>query len=209
VYGVAATTSVPLNWTWIDDPDWLPAMRSARRLTGERPDSRTRRPGSSPKGDQLVHMQINNRRALQAGLSLRPLAHEPRPPGRGPSTPAQDDTSPTAPCARTRSRPPSPVHAWTALESRSPSRAGIAPGCTSMVATASGSNAAKIPPRWQGLNSGAPSSVIRFWSGPPAAPKGCSQVRWPSQFLAPSAQRLPRNNRAHLQWRGARYLPLR
>jgi 2'-hydroxyisoflavone reductase len=74
VYGVAAITSVPLSWTWIDDPDWLRSY--AFRTT---PDGRTSGftysvPWIIPEGDQLGHMQINNRRALQAGLSLRPLA---------------------------------------------------------------------------------------------------------------------------------------
>lgn len=74
VYGVAATTSVPLSWTWIEDYEWL---RSYPLRTA--PDGTTRGLGYAvpwliPEGIDRGHMRIDNGRALAAGLTLRPLA---------------------------------------------------------------------------------------------------------------------------------------
>lgn len=74
VHGVAATTSVPLSWTWIEDYEWLRAypLRTA-------PDGTTRGLGYAvpwliPEGIDRGHMRIDNTRALKAGLTFRPLA---------------------------------------------------------------------------------------------------------------------------------------
>jgi 2'-hydroxyisoflavone reductase len=78
VHGVAATTSVPLGWTWIDDYDWLRSYPLHRRQDGSTAGLTYSVPWIIPEGDELGHMQIDGRRALAAGLHLTPLADTAR-----------------------------------------------------------------------------------------------------------------------------------
>jgi 2'-hydroxyisoflavone reductase len=78
VYGVAAVTSVPLSWTWIDDYAWLKAYPLRRRDDGTTSGLEYAVPWILPEGDALGHMQIDSRRAMAAGLTFRPLAETAR-----------------------------------------------------------------------------------------------------------------------------------
>lgn len=73
-YGVAATTSIPLSWTWIDDYEWLKTYPLRRREDGTTSGLEYAIPWVLPEGDALGHMQIDNRKAISAGLTYRPLA---------------------------------------------------------------------------------------------------------------------------------------
>lgn len=74
VYGVAATTSVDLTWTWVDDHDWLERYPFRTLSSGETGGLTYSVPWVLPRGDQLGHMQIDNGKARAAGLTYRPLA---------------------------------------------------------------------------------------------------------------------------------------
>lgn len=74
VHGVAACTSVDLTWTWIDDHDWLESYPFRTLPDGTTAGFTYSVPWVLPRGDQLGHMQIDNRKARAAGLAFRPLA---------------------------------------------------------------------------------------------------------------------------------------
>lgn len=74
VYGVAATTSVDLSWTWIEDYDWLRNYPLRRTQDGGTMGLIYAVPWIMAEGDQLGHMQIDGSRAIAAGLTFRPLA---------------------------------------------------------------------------------------------------------------------------------------
>jgi 2'-hydroxyisoflavone reductase len=74
VYGVAAVTSAPLTWTWIEDYDFLRSYALRTSPSGEATNLTYSVPWIMPEGDELGHMQIDGRRAWSAGLVLRPLA---------------------------------------------------------------------------------------------------------------------------------------
>jgi 2'-hydroxyisoflavone reductase len=74
VYGVAATVSVPLSWTWIEDYDWLRRYPLRRAEDGTTQGLTYAVPWIMADGDELGHMQIDGRRAWAAGLQPRPLA---------------------------------------------------------------------------------------------------------------------------------------
>lgn len=78
VYGVAATVSAPLSWTWIEDYEWLKAYPLARHEDGTTSGLLYAVPWIMAEGDDLGHMRIDGRRALAAGLSPRPLAETAR-----------------------------------------------------------------------------------------------------------------------------------
>jgi len=78
VYGLGATTSVPLSWTWIEDYEWLKAYPLRTRQDGSTSGLEYAIPWVLPEGDALGHMQIDNRKALAAGLTFRPLADTAR-----------------------------------------------------------------------------------------------------------------------------------
>jgi len=78
VYGLGATTSVPLSWTWIDDYEWLKAYPLRTRRDGSTSGLEYAIPWVMVEGDALGHMQIDNARALAAGLRFRPLAETAR-----------------------------------------------------------------------------------------------------------------------------------
>jgi 2'-hydroxyisoflavone reductase len=78
VHGVAATTAVPLSWTWIEDYEWLRSYPLNRQQDGSTSGLTYSVPWIIPAGDELGHMQIDGRRALAAGLRLRPLADTAR-----------------------------------------------------------------------------------------------------------------------------------
>jgi 2'-hydroxyisoflavone reductase len=78
VYGVASITSAPLSWTWIDDYEWLRNYPLRRRDDGTTSGLEYAVPWILPEGDALGHMQIDNRRAIAAGLVYRPLADTAR-----------------------------------------------------------------------------------------------------------------------------------
>jgi 2'-hydroxyisoflavone reductase len=63
VYGLRAVTSKPVRWVWADDYEFLKAQRLLYAI-----------PWLLPEGDELGAARINNRRALAAGLTFRPLA---------------------------------------------------------------------------------------------------------------------------------------
>jgi 2'-hydroxyisoflavone reductase len=78
VYGLGATTTVPLNWTWIEDYEWLKAYPLRTRPDGSTSGLAYAIPWVLPEGDALGHMRIDNRKALAAGLTFRPLADTAR-----------------------------------------------------------------------------------------------------------------------------------
>lgn len=78
VYGLGATTAEPLSWTWIEDYEWLTAYPLRRRNNGSTSGLQYAVPWIMAEGDALGHMQIDNRRALSAGLTYRPLADTAR-----------------------------------------------------------------------------------------------------------------------------------
>ncbi len=65
LYGVRAVTSSPVQFTWVD---WSfleeHGLRGGSEIPGWRP----------PEGDWLNYGRIDNRRALEAGITFRPLA---------------------------------------------------------------------------------------------------------------------------------------
>jgi 2'-hydroxyisoflavone reductase len=78
VYGVAAITAVPLSWTWIEDYAWLKQYPLRKNQDGTTEGLVYSVPWIMAEGDDLGHMRIINRRALAAGLKLRPLADTAR-----------------------------------------------------------------------------------------------------------------------------------
>jgi 2'-hydroxyisoflavone reductase len=78
VYGIAATTSVPLTWTWVDDYDWLKNYPLRTLENGATEGLLEAVPWIMVDGDELGHMRIDGRRALAAGLTPRPLADTAR-----------------------------------------------------------------------------------------------------------------------------------
>jgi len=74
VYGLGATTAVPLSWTWIEDYDFLTKYPLRRAQDGRTSGLVYAVPWIKVEGDEIGHMQIDGRKALQAGLTLRPLA---------------------------------------------------------------------------------------------------------------------------------------
>jgi 2'-hydroxyisoflavone reductase len=74
VHGVAATTSVPLSWTWIEDHEWLKSYPLRQLQDGRTFGLTYAVPWMIPEGDNLGHMQIDGSRAIAAGLTFRPLA---------------------------------------------------------------------------------------------------------------------------------------
>ena len=63
VYGIRATTSAELSWTWIEDYDFLKEQEVTYAI-----------PWILPDGDYLGSQSIDNARAKAAGLTFRPVA---------------------------------------------------------------------------------------------------------------------------------------
>lgn len=63
VYGLRACSGEPVSWVWADDHAWL----AEHQLVGFVP-------WILPVGDEVAYMRVNPRRALEAGLTIRPLA---------------------------------------------------------------------------------------------------------------------------------------
>jgi 2'-hydroxyisoflavone reductase len=63
VYGVAATTSAEIDWTWIEDYEFLREHRVGFAV-----------PWIMPTGDNLGSQRIDVSRAKESGLAFRPLA---------------------------------------------------------------------------------------------------------------------------------------
>lgn len=78
VYGVAAITSAPLSWTWIEDYEWLKQYPWRRGQDGSTEGLLAAVPWIMADGDELGHMRIDGSRALAAGLKPRPLADTAR-----------------------------------------------------------------------------------------------------------------------------------
>jgi 2'-hydroxyisoflavone reductase len=74
VYGLAALTSLPLSWTWIEDYEWLKKYVLRKAPNGQDVHLTYAVPWILSEGDELGHMRINNRKAIAAGLKFRPLA---------------------------------------------------------------------------------------------------------------------------------------
>lgn len=74
VYGIAATTAEDLSWTWIEDYDWLKAYPFRTLPNGQSVGLTASVPWIMVEGPNTGHMQIDNRRAVAAGLRFRPLA---------------------------------------------------------------------------------------------------------------------------------------
>ncbi len=74
VYGLGATTALPLSWTWIEDYEWLKKYPWRKTQSGEAIGLSYAVPWIMPEGENRGHMQIDQRKALTAGLKYRPLA---------------------------------------------------------------------------------------------------------------------------------------
>lgn len=74
VYGIAASTPVPLSWTWIDDYEWLSNFPLNKASDGTTSGLTEAIPWVAPLGTERGHMRIDHRKALAAGLIYRPLA---------------------------------------------------------------------------------------------------------------------------------------
>ncbi|NJD10308.1 MAG: NAD-dependent epimerase/dehydratase family protein [Gemmatimonadetes bacterium] len=78
VYGVAANTAAPLSWTWIEDYAWLKQYPLRKNPDGTSEGMIYSIPWVMAEGDDLGHQRIDGRKALAAGLTLRPLADTAR-----------------------------------------------------------------------------------------------------------------------------------
>jgi 2'-hydroxyisoflavone reductase len=78
VYGVAAVTTAPLSWTWIEDYEWLRQYPFRTLSDGQTRGFIASVPWIMPEGDHLGHMRIDGSRARAAGLTFRPLADTAR-----------------------------------------------------------------------------------------------------------------------------------
>ena len=78
VYGIAAITAAPLSWTWIEDYAWLKQYPLRKNPDGSTEGITYSVPWIMAEGDELGHQRIDGRRALAAGLVLRPLADTAR-----------------------------------------------------------------------------------------------------------------------------------
>ena len=74
VYGLGATTSLPLTWTWIEDYEFLRSFPLRKNASGETQGLTYAVPWIMPEGVNRGHMRIDGRRAIAAGLTFRPLA---------------------------------------------------------------------------------------------------------------------------------------
>jgi 2'-hydroxyisoflavone reductase len=74
VFGLAATTSAPLSWVWVDDNEFLKRFPLRTLPTGGTEGLLEAVPWIMPEPTELGHMRIDNTRALAAGLTFRPLA---------------------------------------------------------------------------------------------------------------------------------------
>ena len=63
----------PLTYTWIDDYDWLSKYPLRKRSDGGVEGLTESVPWVMAQGDDLGHMRIDNRKAVAAGLTFRPL----------------------------------------------------------------------------------------------------------------------------------------
>jgi len=75
VFGLAALTSAPLTWVFIDDNEFLKKypLRTLPNNAGTE-GLLEAVPWIMPEPTELGHMRIDNRRAIAAGLKFRPLA---------------------------------------------------------------------------------------------------------------------------------------
>jgi 2'-hydroxyisoflavone reductase len=67
VYGIRAVTTAELSWVWIDDLDFLAEHALSAMV-----------PWVIPRGDTLGMSTLDGRKAMEAGLTLRPLADTAR-----------------------------------------------------------------------------------------------------------------------------------
>jgi 2'-hydroxyisoflavone reductase len=74
VYGLGAITSVPLSWTWIEDYEFLKSYPLRRSPGGQTSGLTYAVPWVMVQGDDVGHMRIDGRKAIAAGLQMRPLA---------------------------------------------------------------------------------------------------------------------------------------
>lgn len=78
VEGVHWALGSSATLTWIEDYEWLRAYPLRRAPDGSTSGYTGSIPWVMPEGDELGHMRIDGRRALRAGLRLRPLAETAR-----------------------------------------------------------------------------------------------------------------------------------
>ena len=64
VHGLRACSGEPVSWVWADDYAWLQEHDVGGVI-----------PWVLPEGDELAHMRVDPTRALEAGLTIRPLAN--------------------------------------------------------------------------------------------------------------------------------------
>jgi 2'-hydroxyisoflavone reductase len=74
MYGLAANTSTPLSWSWIEDYAWLKSYPLRRAENGTTSGLTYAVPWVMVEGDELGHMKIDGRKAVAAGLTFRSLA---------------------------------------------------------------------------------------------------------------------------------------
>ena len=74
VYGLAALTSAQLSWTWIQDNEWLKKFPLRTQQNGTTEGLLEAVPWIMPVPDELGHMRAIGRKAIDAGLTFRPLA---------------------------------------------------------------------------------------------------------------------------------------
>ena len=74
VYGLGAITSAPLSWTWIEDYEFLKTFAYRKTAQGQDMHLTYAVPWIMAEGENLGHMQIDNSKAIAAGLTFRPLA---------------------------------------------------------------------------------------------------------------------------------------
>jgi 2'-hydroxyisoflavone reductase len=78
VEGLAPLARSPLTYTWIEDYEWLRRYPLRKRADGSTAGLTYSVPWIMAEGDELGHMQIDNRKAIAAGLRFRPLLQTAR-----------------------------------------------------------------------------------------------------------------------------------
>src|SRR5262249_31928704 len=63
----------PLTYTWIEDYEWLRRYPLRKQPDGGTTGLTYAIPWVLPEGDELGHQRIDNRKAVAAGLTFRPL----------------------------------------------------------------------------------------------------------------------------------------
>jgi 2'-hydroxyisoflavone reductase len=71
--GLRPLAAGPLDYTWIEDYEWLKRYPLRKRADGTTAGLTYAIPWVMSEGDELGHTQISNRKAIAAGLTFRPL----------------------------------------------------------------------------------------------------------------------------------------